>query len=364
MSTDGRFTKFVTREGRGIEIGPWCHPIVPKREGYNCLVLDVYDTVTLRQRAKDDPSIPDAVVAAIEEVDLVGSSSEIAELVARRNELGTFDYVVSSNNFEHLPDPVRFLRGCEQVLKVGGGLTMTVPDRRGCFDYFRPHSTLAELLEAYFEQRRRPTQAQIFERWSLHARAIQNGVESISFPIGTSPAAVVPYHSLHDAFQQWQDFVAHPDEVYRDTHCWVFTPATFELIVADLRALGLLSLEVVEIVAGSSEFIVHLKRPAVGESPGAESQRQCCADRPRLMRHAHTEVGGVEPTLGEGGTKASDLERALAERDAKIKGLEQAVAQLNSELDVVHRSNSWKLTAPLRRVRGKLRQLVGRAVRA
>jgi hypothetical protein len=68
--------KYVTKEQSGIEIAPWIDPVAPKREGYNCLIVDVFDTETLRARAAADPSIA-SYAAAIEEVDLVGSATEL-----------------------------------------------------------------------------------------------------------------------------------------------------------------------------------------------------------------------------------------------------------------------------------------------
>ena len=51
--------KFLDKKSLGIEIAPYFNPIVPKADGYNALVLDVFDTVTLRQHAQDDPNISD-----------------------------------------------------------------------------------------------------------------------------------------------------------------------------------------------------------------------------------------------------------------------------------------------------------------
>jgi hypothetical protein len=45
----------ITKEQLGIEFGPMHCPLVPKREGFRVLTLDVYDVPTLRQRAKDLP---------------------------------------------------------------------------------------------------------------------------------------------------------------------------------------------------------------------------------------------------------------------------------------------------------------------
>ena len=90
----------------------------------------------------------------IEDVDLVGSSTHIGELVRARGEAGTFDYVVSSHNFEHLPNPIRFLQGCAEALRPGGILSMAIPDRRACFDYFRPVTRLSDWIQAFVEDRK------------------------------------------------------------------------------------------------------------------------------------------------------------------------------------------------------------------
>jgi SAM-dependent methyltransferase len=172
--TDRReeITRYITPEQVGIEIGPYFAPLAPKRLGYDCLVLDVCDATTLRRRASKDPNVLREKIRNIEEVDLIGSASDIAELVAARHRLGSFDYIVSSHNFEHLPDPIRFLKGCAEVLRPGGILSMALPDSRACFDYFRPPSTLADILEAYFTRRDRPSATQIFEQQALGARYV------------------------------------------------------------------------------------------------------------------------------------------------------------------------------------------------
>ena len=149
----------ISKSHRGIEVAPWFAPIAPKREGYQCLSLDVFDTATLRTRGAANPEIGEGRVHEIEDVDLVGSATEIASLVTAKREAGTFDYVVSSHNFEHLPNPIRFLQGCQTVLKRGGVLSMALPDRRACFDYFRPVTTTAEWIEAFTQDRRAPTPA-------------------------------------------------------------------------------------------------------------------------------------------------------------------------------------------------------------
>ena len=99
----------ITKDMRGIEIAPWFAPLAPKRHGFNCLVVDVFSKDELSKRAAADHNIPDKNVSLIEHVDIVGSATEISSLIPV-SEHGTFDYIISSHNFEHLPNPIKFLR--------------------------------------------------------------------------------------------------------------------------------------------------------------------------------------------------------------------------------------------------------------
>jgi len=251
-------TKYISMDMFGIEVAPWIKPLVPKRTGYNSIVLDVFDTEKLIENAHA-ANLSD-YIGAIESVDIVGDACSIAEAVAQRYELGTFDYIVSSHNLEHLPDPIRFLQGCEKVLKPGGMLSLALPDRRISFDYFRPHSTLADWLEANFEQRVRPTQTQIFAQTSLHSMYYRNGDPQYGFSLTDDPAQVLPLETLKEAYDQWKLYNEQADEVYHDVHCWTFTPSSFELIIRDLGFLELSKLQVLELAqADAIEFFVHLR---------------------------------------------------------------------------------------------------------
>jgi len=260
MSRRRELTKYITRDQLGIEIGPWFNPLAPKAAGYKCLVLDILGADALRKKAAEDPNIPKETITNIEEVDLPGSCTSIAELVAEKHQLGTFDYILSSHNFEHLANPILFLHGCEKVLKRGGILSMAVPDRRVCFDYFRPVSTLPEWLEAYFEGRIRPTMKQVFAHHSLSSRYEIDGHETSDFSLEDDPRHILPVEQLHERLIEWDEFRQHPDENYRDTHCSVFTPASFELLLRELQFLGLTGFEIIETSKTcGTEFYIHLR---------------------------------------------------------------------------------------------------------
>ena len=131
----------------GIEIGPFLNPLAAKRDGYRTLVVDRYDSSTLREKARERGSKP-AEIERIEPVDYVGDASRLLDLVRGQGFTGLVDWIVSCHNFEHLPDPIRFLRDCEALLAPGGVLVMIVPDKRTCFDRFQPAATAAGMIEA------------------------------------------------------------------------------------------------------------------------------------------------------------------------------------------------------------------------
>lgn len=253
MKRKNLILKHISKEQRGIEIGPWFSPLAAKKDGFNSLVLDVFDKDRLIENAIADPAIPDDRVPCIEDVDLLGTSTEIEQLIASRNELGTFDYVVSSHNFEHLPNPIKFLQGCGRVLKAGGMLSMAIPDKRVCFDIFRPASTLGQWIEAYFENRDKPSLAQIFEHHASFAEFNRR-----------APYASEASTSLKGLYAQW---LSSAEDVsprkYQDAHCWVFTPASFELMIRDAKFLGISPFSVVSISKSKgNEFFVHLRNEA------------------------------------------------------------------------------------------------------
>ena len=188
MDRREQLLKHITQWQKGIEIGPWFAPLAAKREGYNCLSFDVFDTETLKKNAEG--VVDNSRVSSIETVDIVSSSTEICEVIAARGELATFDYIISSHNFEHLPNPIKFLQGCEKVLKIGGYLSMAVPDKRACFDYFRPTSTFGSWLEAYTANFSRPTAIQGFEQASFHCKYSDGEEECSSFPLTKDPKKI------------------------------------------------------------------------------------------------------------------------------------------------------------------------------
>lgn len=328
MDRKKEILKYITKTQRGLEMGPFHSPLTPKREGYNCLVLDVFDAPTLRATAGALPEIPRSLVDNIEEVDLLGATANLRALVDARGELGTFDYVVSSHNLEHLPDPIGFLQSCGDVLKPGGKISMAIPDRRTCFDYFRPHSTLAAWIEAFLEKRNRPSLRMLFEMQTLDSRFPVNGELVASFALHEDPRSLVVSHDLKAAFANWQSLHEKDDGQYRDTHCWTFTPSSFELLATDVEFLGLSPFKVLEISqTNGNEFYAHLEN--VGYHAKSPEETAKFYKRRLDLLHAINNEAGVNSA------------RAFEE---KLR-----LSELSEKLDHANR-HSWTIPRRLRRI--------------
>jgi SAM-dependent methyltransferase len=271
MTRQEEILKYVGKSNLGIEIAPWFNPLAAKQDGYNIKILDVYPTEELLRRAKADPNIPDETIPRIEPVDFVGSAVEIFDLATAAAPGQKFDYIISSHNFEHLPNPIKFLQGCEKLLKPGGMLSMAIPDYRACFDHFRWPSTIAEWLAAYQEDRAKPRLEQTFAQRALSCLLREPPGREGAFYVDDNPNFMIPDQNLREAYAGWLAAQTSGNADYTDTHCSVVTATSFRLLILECRFLGLTNLAIKEASGPSGcEFFVHLEnQPPNPESPNA-----------------------------------------------------------------------------------------------
>ncbi len=240
--------KHIDATQLGIEVAPYFNPAMPKAAGHNVLTLDVFDTQSLRAHARKDPLIDSARVAHIEEVDLVGNACRIGDIVAKKQLSGQIGYIISSHNFEHLPNPIQFLQGCYSSLQPGGMLSMAIPDYRACFDHFRFPTHLAQWLDAYHSDQQQPSKRQIFDDIANRMFFVVNGENRSDCHLSyDDPSSFSLTGDLHLAYDKYLEMLKNPESEYTDVHCSVLFPEIFELMLRDLCYLGLLNWEVVEI---------------------------------------------------------------------------------------------------------------------
>jgi hypothetical protein len=163
---------------------------------------------------------------------------------------------------EHIPDLVAFFRSMERVLAPGGVLSLVVPDKRFCFDFFQPVTLTGDVLEAHRAGRTRHTRTAEFNAmaygvdaagricWDHHRTGL------LAFREGDLQTA-------HDRF-----FADHDRADYRDVHGWYFTPSSFRLIMLELAALDLLGFHEVEgFPTQGCEFYITLARGRPSHDP-------------------------------------------------------------------------------------------------
>jgi SAM-dependent methyltransferase len=226
-SREAEIRNLLDTSGRSLEIGPSYNPILPKSLGYNTVTVDHTDASELRRKYSSHQGVD---VSKIEEVDYVWRGEPLATLIGA----GRFDLVVASHVIEHTPDMLGFLKECEKLLKPHGKLLLAVPDRRRCFDLFRPASTTGAVLQAHLEKRTRHSAGTAFDFIASFA--------VLDTTMGDRPPAAFSLpHSANEAKNLFDR--ASRAEEYIDIHAWVFTPSSFRLILSDLNTIDALTLK-------------------------------------------------------------------------------------------------------------------------
>lgn len=147
---------------------------------------------------------------------------------------GKFDLLIVSHVLEHLPDFVGFLASAAMLLKPVGVISLAIPDRRYCFDYFKPSSTTADVLEAFRAQRTRHT---FRSHWNHVAYATRmDSLEAWGQHAVNRPEFIAPFADSMKLFETPAD---ENSAIYSDCHAWQFTPASFSLIMFELAQLGI-----------------------------------------------------------------------------------------------------------------------------
>ncbi|MBU3076982.1 methyltransferase domain-containing protein [Sphingomonas quercus] len=222
-----------------LEIGPFCRPLLT---GAHVDYLDVLDADALRARARKLGMDPAGCPEVIQHV------GELAQVDRR------YAAVVSSHAIEHQPDLVAHLREVERVLEPDGVFCLLIPDKRYCFDHFLPESSIAGVLQAYREGRRRHILASVIEHAALTAH---NDPERHWAGDHGAPAEM-PARRVADAIRRHDE----AGGGYLDVHAWQFTPQSFRAIIDTLQALGLIGLEVAGVydtARGRNEFVAILR---------------------------------------------------------------------------------------------------------
>ena len=265
----------IDTAGRSLEIGPGYNPILPKRDGHAVETADYTTQVELQAKYRNEPGID---WQRIEPVDYVLSAGGLLEAIQHR---AHYDTIIASNVIEHVPDLLGFLQDCSALLQPSGTLLLVNPDKRHCFDAFRPVSSTGQVLQAHLDRRTRHAPGTLFDHVANYAD--RDGIAAWG---RQGHGTVRLRHDLRDAWNMAQE--AQTAAHYIDAHAWVFVPSSFRLIARDLHALDLTDLREAEFIPafGLFEFLVTLTKSGPG----------CPRDRLSLCRDIVREQARARPS--------------------------------------------------------------------
>ena len=254
-----------------LEISPWDHPFL---HGDNVKYFEVADAETLRktsvQANRPFNNVP-------EKIDFVSPNGDL-DIIDE-----TFDIVVSVHVIEHCPDLVKHFQSVSRLLKAGGLYILVVPDKRYCFDYYHPESTINEVIDAFVAKRRFPRLSNVLNLilTATHNNAVLHwlgehgeryGYRDSSFNSESKIEIMGEYFfddgqgiSREKVLNIIRKYIeALNTDHYISTHNWRFTPDSFGYIVNVLNALEFIDLSLYRLchtIWGRFEFVTMLEKP-------------------------------------------------------------------------------------------------------
>jgi hypothetical protein len=310
-----------------IEIGALDKPTIPPTSP-GVFFVDHMDTPSLREKYR---AHPDVNTDNLVEVHGIWGEKSLAEIAAA---VAPVDCLIASHLIEHVPDMVTWLQEVASVLKPTGDLRLVIPDRRYTFDLLRQETVLADVLAAHLIRARVPQIRQVIDHVAnvvlVNCWHVWDGTLDRTALVRTHDPSHIELLG-HDVLD---------NGTYHDVHCWVFTPASFAHLMMRLAELGYHLFECVKLFDTEyrqNEFVV-IARLAADKTAAVES-----------WRAMHDELEAVAAAA-----RAQDL-AAMATRAEEIERLRAQVADLERTIDEIRHSTSWRLTAPMRAVKGLLR---------
>lgn len=251
MKRKNKILKHINKKGQGIEIGPSHNPIAPKKDGYSVHIIDHATRAELINKYKGHS----VNLKKIEEVDFVWQGQPYSELTGKSK---YYDWIIASHVIEHTPDLIGFLNNCDSIMKEDGVISLVVPDKRYCFDHYRPITGLSKIIDSHLLKRKIHSPGTVAEYYL--------NVVSKNGQIGWHPTAAGEYnfvHSREDAVQGMNSVIN--SGAYLDVHAWCFVPHSFRLIIHDLFSLGLIPFQEIDFYPTEGcEFYITLGRKGKG----------------------------------------------------------------------------------------------------
>jgi hypothetical protein len=166
---------------------------------------------------------------------------------------------------EHTVNLLKHLLQLSDLLETGGKLFLVLPDKRFTFDYFRPLTTISDILQTYVEDPRvhslRIIIESICEASNASTADHQNGNHGQRNLMASNTEDGQIF--LNDCLAQSMLKYYNANGSYIDAHRWIFTDHWFYELIETLNQLGVLPLHIETLyptVDGGSQFYVILSK--------------------------------------------------------------------------------------------------------
>jgi predicted SAM-dependent methyltransferase len=151
-------------KGKGIEIGALHNPIrLPKSA--NITYVDRMSITALRKQ------YPELSSKELVDVDIIDDGEHLFKIKDSSQ-----NFVIANHFLEHCQNPIGAIRNMLRVLKKGGVVYLSIPDKRYSFDADRPVTSIGHLLKDY-QKGPEWSKKQHFEEWTRYIDKIQSEAE-------------------------------------------------------------------------------------------------------------------------------------------------------------------------------------------
>lgn len=238
--------QFISKQDEILEIGPFNNPTFRRDLNEKVWSMDMFSKSELTQMHKNNPTRePDSII----DVDFVVKDLHFSRSIPRR-----FDLIAAHHVVEHIANLLLWLEECHALLRDDGRIFLSIPDKRFTFDFFRPVSLASQVLRSSKEKAEKPQLWQVVEHFYYHQKVDVNEIWN-----GNVPSVFRPRFSLKDAIIRAKE----REDIYTDTHCWVFTPESFRMLISDLKESEFISFKLESLQdtqEGSNEFRAILRK--------------------------------------------------------------------------------------------------------
>jgi len=256
----------ATKRDRILELGPSYSPIAPKRGGWNTHIVDHTTTAEIQDKYRS----MGVDIGLIEPIDSVWAGGPLHASIPPGLCRG-FDRLIASHVIEHIPDLIGFFESASQLLSQTGQIALAVPDKRYCFDLFKPLTMTGDVLEAHTLTRTRHSSRTV---WNQRAYSVVSDGESVwSDKARLKLEFADSFESAAEAYRACESEDIH-DAAYVDCHAWQFVPSSFELMILELGQLGRIDWSMSAVQGSGGEFLCTFHRGVERLAPAALNNKR------------------------------------------------------------------------------------------